>query len=83
MKVDRGAEQDQSLEQNEFVNSRSKKIAELAEKDPQNVQSKKITALWSCSLLQVTELFLICPRFRELIADWILLWMRFSKRGLM
>lgn len=83
MKIVRGAEQDQSLEQNEFVNSPSKKIAELAEKDPQNVQPKQITALWSCSLLQVRELFLICPRTGELIADWILLWMRFSKRGSM
>lgn len=83
MKKVREAKQGQILEQKEFADSPSEKIAELAVKDPENVQFKKFTALWNCYMRQVRNLFLICPRTRELLADWILLWMKFSKRGLM
>lgn len=83
MKKVREAKQGQILEQKEFADSPSEKTAELAVKDPENVQFNKFTALWNCYMRQVRNLFLICPRTRELLADWILLWMKFSKRGLM
>lgn len=69
MKKVSGAEQDQTLVQKEFVNSPNEKIAELAAKDPENVQLKKCTALWNCYVLQVRKLFLINPRTRELLAE--------------
>ena len=62
MKKVREAKQGQILEQKEFADSPSEKIAELAVKDPENVQFKKFTALWNCYMRQVRNLFLICPR---------------------